>query len=171
MDIGCSEYFKAFNLQYSDTGLFGFFTVCDELAAEHCKLAGAEIMLILAVNTLAVNGLAVSDVLPLYVVSKSVLHTHTLKCEDVELYLFELYLFDRALQLEAGKSPSTVKEALQKRCENGSKIVEKWCLASKQASNNSRHFSRFPLAETRFQLKETSYPLSAEGNLLSAQGN
>jgi processing peptidase subunit beta len=36
MDIGCSEYFKAFNLQYSDTGLFGFFTVFDELAAEHC---------------------------------------------------------------------------------------------------------------------------------------
>ena len=40
-----------------------------------------------------------------------------------------------------------------------------------QASNNSRHFSRFPLAERRFQLKETSYPLSAKRNLLSAKGN
>ena len=42
----------------------------------------------------------------------------------------ELYLFDYALQLEAEKSPSTLKEALQNRCKTLSKIVEKPRLAS-----------------------------------------
>jgi len=35
MQVGCAEHYRAFNLQYSDTGLFGWFGVMDELAVEH----------------------------------------------------------------------------------------------------------------------------------------
>jgi len=34
--VGCSEYYRAFNMQYSDTGMFGWFFIADELAVEHC---------------------------------------------------------------------------------------------------------------------------------------
>merc|ERR1719482_2716405 len=34
--VGCAEYYKAFNLKYSDTGIIGFFCVADEVAVEHC---------------------------------------------------------------------------------------------------------------------------------------
>jgi len=33
--VGCAEHYRAFNLQYSDTGLFGWFCVMDEVAVEH----------------------------------------------------------------------------------------------------------------------------------------
>jgi processing peptidase subunit beta len=36
MQVGCAEYYQCFNNQYSDTGLFGWFAVCDEVAVEHC---------------------------------------------------------------------------------------------------------------------------------------
>ena len=63
----------------------------------------------------------------------------------------ELYLFDRALQLEPGKSPSTVKGAVQNMSATGSKIVEKRCLASKQLPS--------------------LFTVSFSGNTLSAKGN
>lgn len=34
--LGCSEYYRAFNIQYSDTGLLGWYTIADEVAVEHC---------------------------------------------------------------------------------------------------------------------------------------
>lgn len=36
MNTGCAEMFSAFNTCYSDTGLFGFYAQCDEVAVEHC---------------------------------------------------------------------------------------------------------------------------------------
>jgi len=36
MDVGCAEEFEAFNYSYKDTGMFGFYAVCDEVAVEHC---------------------------------------------------------------------------------------------------------------------------------------
>merc|ERR1719265_1682368 len=36
MSVGCAEEFEAFNLNYKDTGMFGFYAVCDEVAVEHC---------------------------------------------------------------------------------------------------------------------------------------
>jgi processing peptidase subunit beta len=36
MSVGCAEHYKCFNMQFSDTGLFGWFSICDELAVEHC---------------------------------------------------------------------------------------------------------------------------------------
>ncbi|KJP86775.1 hypothetical protein AK88_03589 [Plasmodium fragile] len=35
MTIGCADYFSAFNTCYNNTGLFGFYVQCDELAVEH----------------------------------------------------------------------------------------------------------------------------------------
>jgi len=35
MNVGCAEEFEAFNLFYKDTGMFGFYVVCDEVAVEH----------------------------------------------------------------------------------------------------------------------------------------
>lgn len=36
MGVGCAEEFQAFNLFYKDTGMFGWYSVCDEVAVEHC---------------------------------------------------------------------------------------------------------------------------------------
>merc|ERR1712224_50249 len=36
MAVGCADEFEAFNCFYKDTGLFGFYAVCDEVAVEHC---------------------------------------------------------------------------------------------------------------------------------------
>eukprot|EP00928_Gymnodinium_smaydae_P014275 TRINITY_DN151_c0_g1_i5.p1 TRINITY_DN151_c0_g1~~TRINITY_DN151_c0_g1_i5.p1 ORF type:complete len:497 (-),score=119.01 TRINITY_DN151_c0_g1_i5:85-1494(-) len=36
MGVGCAEEFEAFNIHYRDTGMFGFYAVCDEVAVEHC---------------------------------------------------------------------------------------------------------------------------------------
>merc|ERR1719433_2196182 len=35
MNVGCADEFEAFNLNYKDTGMFGFYIVCDEVAVEH----------------------------------------------------------------------------------------------------------------------------------------
>merc|ERR1739845_119437 len=35
MDVGCADEFEAFNINYKDTGMFGFYIVCDEVAVEH----------------------------------------------------------------------------------------------------------------------------------------
>jgi len=35
MNVGCADEFEAFNLFYKDTGMFGFYVVCDEVAVEH----------------------------------------------------------------------------------------------------------------------------------------
>lgn len=36
MGVGCAEEFEAFNKFYKDTGMFGWYAVCDEVAVEHC---------------------------------------------------------------------------------------------------------------------------------------
>merc|ERR1719215_2365183 len=36
MGVGCADEFEAFNINYKDTGMFGFYAVCDEVAVEHC---------------------------------------------------------------------------------------------------------------------------------------
>lgn len=36
MNTGCADEFEAFSLQYKDTGIFGFYAACDEVAVEHC---------------------------------------------------------------------------------------------------------------------------------------
>lgn len=36
MGVGCAEEYECFNLFYKDTGLFGFYAACDEVAVEHC---------------------------------------------------------------------------------------------------------------------------------------
>ena len=38
MNTGAAEMFSAFNTCYRDTGLFGFYAQCDEVAVEHCVL-------------------------------------------------------------------------------------------------------------------------------------
>ncbi|KEP63959.1 UNVERIFIED_CONTAM: peptidase M16 family potein, putative [Hammondia hammondi] len=38
MTVGCADMFSAFNTCYSDTGLFGFYAQCDEVALEHCVM-------------------------------------------------------------------------------------------------------------------------------------
>lgn len=35
MQVGCADEFEAFNYFYKDTGVFGFYIVCDEVAVEH----------------------------------------------------------------------------------------------------------------------------------------
>jgi len=35
MNVGCADEFEAFSLFYKDTGMFGFYVVCDEVAVEH----------------------------------------------------------------------------------------------------------------------------------------
>ena len=34
--FGCAESYKSFNTCYKDTGLFGWYATCDEVAVEHC---------------------------------------------------------------------------------------------------------------------------------------
>lgn len=36
MGLGCADQFEAFHNFYNDTGLFGFYAACDEVAVEHC---------------------------------------------------------------------------------------------------------------------------------------
>merc|ERR1719379_262206 len=36
MQVGCADYYTFFNKQFTDTGLFGWFAIADELAVEHC---------------------------------------------------------------------------------------------------------------------------------------
>merc|ERR1712179_895610 len=36
MAVGCADEFQAFNNFYRDTGMFGWYAVCDEVAVEHC---------------------------------------------------------------------------------------------------------------------------------------
>lgn len=36
MGVGCAEEYEAFFQPYKDTGLFGFYAACDEVAVEHC---------------------------------------------------------------------------------------------------------------------------------------
>jgi processing peptidase subunit beta len=36
MNVGCANYYTFFNKQFTDTGLFGWYAVADELAVEHC---------------------------------------------------------------------------------------------------------------------------------------
>lgn len=36
MGVGCADEYEAFNVNYRDTGMFGFYAVCDEVAVEHC---------------------------------------------------------------------------------------------------------------------------------------
>jgi len=36
MGIGCADEFQAFNCFYKDTGMFGWYAACDEVAVEHC---------------------------------------------------------------------------------------------------------------------------------------
>merc|ERR1711920_785485 len=35
MQVGCADEFEAFNYFYRDTGMFGFYIACDEVAVEH----------------------------------------------------------------------------------------------------------------------------------------
>merc|ERR1712048_400973 len=35
MQVGCADEFEAFNCFYRDTGIFGFYIQCDEVAVEH----------------------------------------------------------------------------------------------------------------------------------------
>merc|ERR1712176_107075 len=35
MNVGCADEYEAFNNFYKDTGVFGFYIVCDEVAVEH----------------------------------------------------------------------------------------------------------------------------------------
>merc|ERR1712087_373495 len=35
MQVGCADEFEAFNFFYKDTGMFGFYIACDEVAVEH----------------------------------------------------------------------------------------------------------------------------------------
>merc|ERR550532_616419 len=35
MGVGCADEFEAFNAFYKETGIFGFYIVCDEVAVEH----------------------------------------------------------------------------------------------------------------------------------------
>merc|ERR1712194_669936 len=35
MQVGCADEFEAFNSFYKDTGIFGFYIACDEVAVEH----------------------------------------------------------------------------------------------------------------------------------------
>jgi len=35
MSVGCAEEFDTFSISYKDTGVFGFYIVCDEVAVEH----------------------------------------------------------------------------------------------------------------------------------------
>jgi processing peptidase subunit beta len=35
MQVGCADEFECFNTFYKDTGMFGFYIVCDEVAVEH----------------------------------------------------------------------------------------------------------------------------------------
>jgi len=35
MQVGCADEFEAFNYFYKDTGMFGFYIACDEVAVEH----------------------------------------------------------------------------------------------------------------------------------------
>merc|ERR1712232_1115175 len=36
MGVGCADSFEAFSINYKDTGMFGFYAACDEVAVEHC---------------------------------------------------------------------------------------------------------------------------------------
>lgn len=36
MGVGCADEYECFNVSYKDTGLFGWYAVCDEVAVEHC---------------------------------------------------------------------------------------------------------------------------------------
>jgi processing peptidase subunit beta len=36
MGVGCADEFEAFNHFYKDTGVFGWYAACDEVAVEHC---------------------------------------------------------------------------------------------------------------------------------------
>jgi len=36
MDVGCADEFETFNISYKDTGLFGWYAQCDEVAVDHC---------------------------------------------------------------------------------------------------------------------------------------
>merc|ERR1712130_156269 len=36
MGVGCADEFAAFQTFYKDTGIFGFYAACDEVAVEHC---------------------------------------------------------------------------------------------------------------------------------------
>merc|ERR1719240_1981465 len=36
MQVGCADEFEAFNCFYRDTGVFGWYAACDEVAVEHC---------------------------------------------------------------------------------------------------------------------------------------
>merc|ERR1719428_96063 len=36
MQVGCADEFQAFSHFYKDTGIFGFYIACDEVAVEHC---------------------------------------------------------------------------------------------------------------------------------------
>jgi len=36
MNVGCAEEYSTFNFNYRDTGMFGIFGACDEIAAENC---------------------------------------------------------------------------------------------------------------------------------------
>lgn len=36
MGVGCADMYAAFNTSYMDTGLFGFYAQCDEVAVNHC---------------------------------------------------------------------------------------------------------------------------------------
>jgi len=36
MQVGCADEFEAFNCFYKDTGMFGWYAACDEVAVEHC---------------------------------------------------------------------------------------------------------------------------------------
>eukprot|EP00811_Abedinium_folium_P036551 NODE_9250_length_1436_cov_18.935065.p1 GENE.NODE_9250_length_1436_cov_18.935065~~NODE_9250_length_1436_cov_18.935065.p1 ORF type:complete len:296 (-),score=99.97 NODE_9250_length_1436_cov_18.935065:322-1209(-) len=36
MQVGCAEEFECFYKGYKDTGIFGFYAACDEVAVEHC---------------------------------------------------------------------------------------------------------------------------------------
>merc|ERR1712113_975652 len=35
MQVGCADEFESFNCFYRDTGIFGFYIACDEVAVEH----------------------------------------------------------------------------------------------------------------------------------------
>merc|ERR1719329_834248 len=36
MAVGCADEFEGFNCFYKDTGIFGWYAACDEVAVEHC---------------------------------------------------------------------------------------------------------------------------------------
>merc|ERR1719238_310517 len=36
MGVGCADEFEAFNCFYKDTGMFGWYAACNEVAVEHC---------------------------------------------------------------------------------------------------------------------------------------